>query len=123
MEVENRGLVGAEVQVAGIEIDHGSAQPGPWRYTYVDNGITQWGFPGRVDGHATRTWFEKENRIRGFVDRLYAGRGLAPQRFRAWAELGNGDRLFGEWTARADLPIWEPGVGEAELRAMFGESG
>ena len=24
---------------------------------------------------------------------------------------GNGDRLHSEWLARADLPIWEPGVG------------
>jgi hypothetical protein len=69
-----------------------------------------------------RAWFETKDRIRGFVDRLYAARGLAPQRFRAWAGLGDGERLAGEWLARADLPIWEPGIGEAQLRARFGES-
>lgn len=122
-EVENRGLVSAEVQAAGIDIDHGQGQPGPWQYTFVANGITQWEFPCRVDGHATRDWFETENRIRGFLVRLYDGRGLVPQRFRAWAELGNGDRLSGEWIARADLPIWEPGAGETQLQALFGESG
>jgi hypothetical protein len=123
VEVENRGLVGAEVQAAGIDIDHGPGQPGAWQYAYPDTGIAQWGFPSRVDGHATRDWFETEDRIREFVDRLHAARGLAPQQFRAWAQLGNGERLTGEWIARADMPIWEPGTGEAQLRARFGESG
>jgi hypothetical protein len=122
VEVENRGLVGAEVQAAGIDIDHGPGQPGAWQYTFAANNITEWRFPCRVDGHATRAWFETEDRIRGFVDWLYAARGLAPQRFRAWAGLGDGERLAGEWIARADLPIWEPGIGEAQLRARFGES-
>ena len=80
------------------------------------------GFPCRVGGHVMRAWFETKDRIRGFVDRLYAARGLAPQRFRAWAGLDDGERLAGEWLARADLPIWEPGIGEAQLRARFGES-
>ena len=40
---------------------------------------------------------------------MYSTRGLAPRRFRAWAALGNGDRLHSEWRARAGLPIWEPG--------------
>jgi hypothetical protein len=123
VEVENPGLVGAEVQAAGIDIDHGPDQPGPWQYTFAANDLTEWQFPCRVEGHATRAWFETEDRIRGFLDQLYATRGLAPQRFRPWAELGNGDRLSGGWTARADLPIWEPGVGETQLRARFGESG
>jgi hypothetical protein len=105
VEAENRGLVGAEVRAAGIEIDHGPRQPGFWQYAFAANGIAQWEFPCRVDGHATRDWFETEDRIRGFLDQLYQARGLAPQRFRAWAELGNGDRLVGEWMARADLPI------------------
>jgi len=122
VEVENRGLVGAEMQAAGIDIDHGPGQPGTWQYTFAANNITEWGFPCRVDGHATRAWFETEDRIRGFVDRLYAARGLAPHRFRAWAGLGNGERLAGEWITRADLPIWEPGIGEAQLRGRFGES-
>jgi hypothetical protein len=123
VEVENQGIVGAEVQAAGIDIDHGPGRRGPWQYTYVANGITQWEFPCRIEGHATRDWFETEDRLRRFLDGLYATRGLAPQRFRAWAELGNGDRLSGEWIARADLPIWEPAVAEAQLRARFGESG
>ena len=78
MKVENRGLVGAEVQAAGIDIDHGPGQPGAWQYTFAANNITEWGFPCRADGHATRAWFETEDHIRGFVDRLYAARGLAP---------------------------------------------
>jgi hypothetical protein len=123
VEVENHGIVGAEVQAAGIDIDLGPGQASPWQYAYPANGITPWEFPCRVDGHATRVWFETEDRIRGFLDRLYATRGLAPQRFRPWAALGNGGRLGGDWTSRADLPVWEPGVGEAQLRARFGESG
>jgi hypothetical protein len=83
---------------------------------------TEWEFPCRVGGHVMRAWFETKDRIRGFVDRLYAARGLAPQRFRTWAGLGDGERLAGEWLARADLPTWEPGIGEAQLRARFGES-
>jgi hypothetical protein len=120
VEVENRGIVGAEVQSVGIHIDHGPSQPGPWVYGYTANDITPWGYPCRVDGHSTRDWFETEGRIRGHVDRLYTARALAPQRFRPWAQLGNGSRLTGEWITRADLPIWEPGVGEAQLQARFG---
>jgi len=123
VEAENRGMVGADVQAAGIDIDHGPAQPGAWQYAFPDNRIAQWEFPCRVDGHATRVWFEPEDRIRGFVDALFAARGLSPQRFRGWARLGDGDRVSGEWIARADLPIWEPGVGEVQLRARFGEPG
>jgi hypothetical protein len=121
VSVVNRGSVGAEVQAAGIDIDHGPGQPGPWNFSYVSNNLTQWKIPDRVDGNATRSWFETEDRIRTFVDMLYATRGLVPERFRAWAGLGNGDRLEGEWIARAELPIWEPGVGEAELRARYGQ--
>lgn len=120
--VVNRGPVGAEVQAAGIDIDHGSSQPGPWNFSYVSNNFTEWKIPCRIDGNTTRTWFETEDRIRTFVDRLYAQRGLIPQQFRPWAHLGNGDRLEGDWIARADLPIWEPGTGEAELRTRFRES-
>jgi len=58
-----------------------------------------------------------------FADRLYHGRGLVPRRFRAWAATGNGDLVCGEWLARADLPVWEPGTSEEELRACFGETG
>jgi hypothetical protein len=123
VEAENRGIVGAEVQAAGIDIDHGPTQPGPWQYAFPANTITPWQFPCRVEGNATRAWFEAEDRIRRFVDRLHATRGLAPQRFRAWATLGNGDQLASEWIARADLPVWEPGVGEAQLRMRFGETG
>lgn len=47
--------------------------------------------------------------------------GVAPRRFRAWAAIGNGDLLLGGWIPRADLPIWEPGLGEAGLRFLFGE--
>ena len=81
------------------------------------------GFPCRVEGHATRVWFEPEDRIREFVDALFAARGLSPQRFRGWALLGDGDRVCGEWITRADLPIWAPGVGEAQLTARFDEPG
>jgi hypothetical protein len=123
VEVENRGPVGAEVRAAGIDIDHGPGQPGPWKYAFVSNRLTEWQLPCRVEGNTTREWFEAGDRIRGFVDRLYGTRGLVPQRFRAWAELGNGDRLSGEWVARADLPIWEQGVGGAELQIRFGGSG
>ena len=123
VEAENRGPVGAEVQAAGIDIDHGPDQPHPWKYAFAPNNITIWQYPCRVDGHATRAWFETEDRIRGFADGLHRARGLVPQRFRAWAELGNGDRLCGEWITRADLPIWEPGVSEQHLRTRFGEPG
>lgn len=68
-----------------------------------------------------RVWFEPEGHIRRFVDTLFAVRGLSPQRFRGWALLGDGDRVCGAWIARADLPIWEPGVGEAQLGTRFGE--
>jgi hypothetical protein len=47
--------------------------------------------------------------------------GVVPRRFRAWAGIGNGDLLLGDWIPRADLPIWEPCIGEAELRIIFGE--
>lgn len=123
IEVVNRGPVGAEVQAAGFDIDHGPGQPGPWHYSYVSNDLTEWKIPGRVDGNTTRSWFETEDRIRIFVDMLYTTRGLVPKRFRAWADLGNGDQLQGEWIARGDLPIWGPGVGEAELRVRYGEPG
>jgi hypothetical protein len=121
IEVVNRGPVGAEVQAAGIDIDHGPDRPRPWNFGYVSNNFTQWKIPDRVDGNTTRSWFETEDRIRTFMDMLYTTYGLVPKRFRAWAELGNGDRLQGEWIARADLPIWESGVGEAELRARYDE--
>jgi hypothetical protein len=120
VEVVNRGSVGAEVRAAGIDIDHGPAQ-GPWRYVFAANNLTPWQFPCRVEGHSSQDWFETEQSIREFTDGLYRSRGLVPRRFRAWAELGNGDRLAGEWLARADLPIWEPGIGEAELRARYNE--
>jgi hypothetical protein len=122
VEVENRGPVGAEVRAAGIDIDHGPARPGPWTYAYVSNYLTKWQIPCRVEGHSTVDWFETEDSIRKFTVGLFSARGLVPQRFRPWAQLGNGDRLTGDWLARADLPIWEPGVGEAELRTRFGEA-
>jgi hypothetical protein len=84
VEVENRGMVGADVQAAGIDIDHGPTQPGAWQYAFPDNRIAQWGFPCRADGHAARVWFEPEGHIRRFVDTLSAVRGLSPQRFRGW---------------------------------------
>lgn len=88
VEVENQGIVGAEVQAAGIDIDLGPGQPGPWQYAYAANGITQWELPCRVEGHATRVWFDTEQRIRGFLDQLYATRGLAPAGFRPWGRPG-----------------------------------
>ncbi len=123
VEVENRGPVGAEVRAAGIDIDHGPDQQGPWQYAFAANNLTLWQFPCRVDGHSARDWFEHEHDLREFADRLYCLRGLVPRRFRAWAALGNGDRRHGEWISRADLPIWEPGIGEEQLRARFGETG
>ena len=123
VEAVNIGIVGTEVQAAGIDIDHGSAQPGPWQYAFPPNNLTPWQFPCRVEGNATRAWFEAEDRILRFVDRLYATLGLAPQRFRAWATIGNGDQLTGQWIPRAGLPVWGPGVGEAQLRMRFGEAG
>jgi hypothetical protein len=35
--------------------------------------------------------------------------------------LGNGEEHAGDWVAHADLPIWEPGTGEEQLRARYGE--
>lgn len=121
IEVVNRGPVGAEVQAVGIDVDHGPGRPGPWNYGYVSNNLTEWGIPARVDGNTTRAWFDTEHRIRAFMDGLYANYGLVPRRFRAWAQVGNGDRLEDEWIARADLPIWEPDVGEADLGARYRE--
>jgi hypothetical protein len=121
VEVENRGTVGAEVEAAGIEIDLGPAHKGPWQYAFPANTFTPWQFPCRVDGHSARRWFEDEFSLRGFVDRLYKRTGSGPQRFRAWAALGNGDRLRGSWRARADLPIWEIGDGEEQLRRRFSQ--
>lgn len=65
---------------------------------------------------------DDEHSIRNFADWLFREHGSAPKRFRAWARLGNAERHNGEWISRADLPIWEPGVGEEHLRARFGES-
>jgi hypothetical protein len=123
VEVENRGPVGAEVRAAGIDIDHGSARPAAWPYSFPANNLTRWQFPCRVEGHSTREWFDDEHSIRRFAGQLFTTRGLVPKRFRAWAALGNGDRLCGDWLAHTDLPIWEPGTGEEQLRAQFGAPG
>ena len=123
VEVENGGTVGAEVEAAGIDIDLGPGHPEPWQYAFPANMLTPWRFPCRVDGRATRRWFDDADSIRGFVDHLFTGRGHVPRRFRAWAWLGNGDRPCSDWLDRADLPIWEPGVGELQLRARYGELG
>ena len=121
VELLNQGPVGAEVNAAGIEIDFGPVRPEPWAYTFPANTYTPWQFPCRVDGHSSRSWFEDEQHIRDFVDGLFRRHGHAPQRFRVWVWLGNGERHYGDWVNRADLPVWEPGVGEPELRKRFGE--
>jgi hypothetical protein len=36
-------------------------------------------------------------------------------------DAGNGERHAGDWLARADLPIWEPGVTENQLRTRYRE--
>jgi hypothetical protein len=122
VEIENRGPVGAEVDAAGIDIDLGPDRREPWQYAFPANTYTPWQFPSRVDAHSARRWFDDEHSIRNFADWLFREHGSAPKRFRAWARLGNGERHNGEWISRADLPIWEPGVGEEHLRARFGES-
>jgi hypothetical protein len=121
VEVENHGPVGAEVRTAGIDVDYGPTQPEPWQYTFFPNNYTEWRFPCRVDGHSTRDWFDSEYQIRRSVNRRFTSYGVVPRRFRAWAAIGNGDLLLGDWIPRADLPIWEPGLGEAGLRILFGE--
>lgn len=120
VEVENHGPVGAEVRTAGIDVDYGS-QRGPWQYSFFPNNYTEWRFPCRVDGHSTRAWFDNERQIRRSVNKRFTAYGAIPRRFRAWAAIGNGDLLLGDWIPRADLPIWEPGFGESELRILFGE--
>jgi len=122
VEVENGGAVGAEVEAAGIDIDLSPGHPDPWQYAFPANMLTPWQFPCRVDGRSARRWFDDADSIRGFADHLFTGRGFVPRRFRAWAWLGNGDRPCGDWLDRADLPIWEPGVGELQLSARYGEA-
>ncbi|MCW2930386.1 MAG: hypothetical protein JWM19_1348 [Actinomycetia bacterium] len=119
VEVENHGPVGAEVRTAGLDIDYGPKR-GPWQYSFFPNNYTEWQFPCRVDGHSSRAWFDNEHQIRRSVNKRFATYGAIPQRFRPWAAIGNGDLLLGDWIPRADLPIWEPGFGEAELRILFG---
>jgi hypothetical protein len=121
VEVQNHGPVGAEVRAAGIDYDLGPGLPAPWQYTFPPNNLTPWQFPCRVDGHSARDWFEDEHALRRFADRLFTDHGHGPRRFRAWAMLGNGERHTGDWLARADLPIWEPGVTEQQLRTRYGE--
>jgi hypothetical protein len=121
VETENRGSVGTEVEAAGIDFDLGPDRPDPWQYTFPANTLTPWQFPCRVDGHSSRRWFNDEDSIRTFSDWLFKVHGSGPRRFRAWVRLGNGDRATGEWIAREELPIWEPGVGKAELRVRYAE--
>jgi hypothetical protein len=120
VEAENRGSVGAEVEAAGLDFDLGPDRD-PWQYTFPANTLTPWQFPCRVDGHSSRRWFDDEGSIRNFADQLFKEHGSGPRRFRAWARIGNGDRPNSEWIARADLPIWEPGIGEEDLPIRFGE--
>jgi len=77
-----RGLWARKCRRRGSTIDHGPDQPGPWQYTFAANDLTEWQFPmpgprdtRRGPGSKPRTAF------RGFLDQLYATRGLAPQRF------------------------------------------
>ena len=121
VEVLNQGPVGAEVRAAGIDFDLGPGFPAPWQYAFPPNDLTPWQFPCRVDGHSARDWFEDEHALRRFADRLFADHGTGPRRFRARTKLGNGERRTGDWLARADLPIWEPGVTENQLRARYRE--
>lgn len=121
VEVQNHGPVGAEVRAAGLDFDLGSGFPAPWQYSFPPNDLTPWQFPCRVDSHGARDWFDGEHALRRFADRLRADHGQGPRRFRAWAVTGNGERHIGAWLARADLPIWEPGTGEEQLRARYGE--
>ena len=121
VEVQNQGPVGAEVRAAGIDFDLGPGFPALWQYAFAPNDFTPWQFPCRVDGHSARDWFDDEHALRRFADRLLADHGHGPRRFRAWALLGNGERHTGDWLARADLPIWESGTGEEQLRARYGE--
>jgi hypothetical protein len=121
VEVQNHGALGAEVRAAGIDYDLGPELPAPWQYAFPPNNLTPWQFPCRVDGHSARDWFEDEHALRRFADRLFADHGQGPKRFRAWAMVGNGERHTGDWLARADLPIWEPGVAENQLRTRYRE--
>jgi hypothetical protein len=57
-------------------------------YTFPANSYTPWQFPCRVDGHSSRYWFEDEQQIRDFVDRLFGRLGQAPQRFRGVGVAG-----------------------------------
>lgn len=116
VEVENHGPVGAEVRTAGLDVDYGPS------YTFFPNNYTAWRFPCPVDGHSTRDWFDSEYQIRRSVNARFTTYGVIPRRFRAWAAIGNGDLLFGDWIPRAALPIWEPGIGEPELRILFRET-
>jgi hypothetical protein len=122
VEVENHGPVGAEVRAAGIDVDYAPAEPESWPYSFIPNNLTPWQFPCRVDGHSTRDWFDSEHQIRRSLARRFTTYGVIPRRFRAWAAIGNGDLLFGDWIPRAELPIWDPGTGETELQVLFRES-
>jgi hypothetical protein len=93
----------------------------PLTTSIAANNLTPWRFPCRVDGHSARGWFEDGQALRQFADWLLADKGTGPRRFRAWAMFGNGERHTGGWVAHADLPIWEPGTTEEQLRAQYGE--
>jgi hypothetical protein len=92
---------------------------------FPPNTFTPWQFPCRVDGHATRNWFHDEHSLRRFADDLFARQGHGPRRFRAWAAVGNSDRLEGEWVAR-DTPAdlgggrWRRGAPLAVLQVALG---
>jgi hypothetical protein len=51
-----------------------------------------------------------------------ASYGVAPGASGPGQQFGNGDLLPGDWIPRTDLPIWEPGFAEAELRILIGET-
>ena len=123
IEVVNRGPVGAEVTAAGIDFDLGPDFEHPKQYGFPETRIAAWGFPCRVEGHSTCLWFEYESRLRLFVDHMFNRLGTGSKQCRPWAILGNGSRLEGDWITHTDLPIWEPGIDEAELRSRYGQLG
>ncbi|MFE3022108.1 hypothetical protein [Streptomyces sp. NPDC059256] len=107
VRVSNVGAIGSGVDGVGIEIDVDDPTLLPYWFP-AEHGFHR--PPQHLEAQANGVWLENPLSVVAGIQQGLIPRGWVPVRFRAFVDLGSGDRTVGAGVQAVHLPIWEEHV-------------